>query len=178
MLEINLAEKELFNEATSEVYTVKGKHLVLEHSLVSVSKWESLWEKPFLAKGEKTRAETISYIKFMTITQNVDPNIYVLFEDELIEAVSKYIAKPMSATTIKEHNVTNNSIITSEIIFYWMIQMNIPFECQKWNLNRLLMLIRVCDIKSRKTKNMTRAEIFARNKELNAERRRLLNSTG
>jgi len=178
MLEINLTEKELFNEVTSEIYTVKGTRLVLEHSLVSLSKWEAVWEKPFLSKGAKSRAETMSYIRFMTITQNVDPNIYVLFEDELVDAVAKYIARPMTATIIKEPNVTNNNIITSEIIFYWMIQLNIPFECQKWNLNRLLTLIRVCDIKSRKTKQMSKAEILARNNELNKERRRLLNSSG
>lgn len=179
MLFINLEDKEFFNEETSVITTIKGINLVLEHSLISLSKWEAIWEKPFLTKDEKTRDETISYIKLMTITQNVDPNIYEIFEDELRTAVIRYIEKPMTATRINERNrVANSSVITSEIIYYWMIQLNIPFECQKWNLNRLLMLIRVCDIKSRASKKMSKSEILARNRSLNAERRKLFNTTG
>lgn len=179
MLTLHLPEKEFFNEQTSEIFTMKAKTLVLEHSLVSLSKWEQRWQKPFLAKGDKTRDETLSYIKCMTITQKVDPNIFTMYEEELREAVMEYIEKPMTATIINENDSKiNNDIITSEIIYFWMIQFNIPFECQKWNLNRLLTLIRVCSLKLQKGKRMSRSEIVKRNRDLNSQRRKKLGTKG
>lgn len=143
---------EQFNEETNEfVYTtvLKEQTLQLEHSLVSLSKWESKWCKAFLSKQDKTLEETIDYIKCMTLTQNVNPKIYDYLTSDNISQVNKYIDAPMTATTISEDKSgkKNKEIVTAEIIYYWMITLNIPFECQKWHLNRLLTLIEVCNIK-------------------------------
>lgn len=180
MLKITIPPTEMFNEETQEFFYIKGQELILEHSLVSLSKWESEWKKPFLSKEEKTRAETIHYIECMTITQNVDPNIYKSINSTIMDQVNKYIEHPMTATTFAKpkNKPPNREIITAEIIYYWMILFNIPFECQKWHLNRLLTLINVCNLKSNSDKKMTRAELLARNRALNAARRNQLGTTG
>lgn len=135
--------------------------------------------KPFLSKEPKTAAETIDYIKCMTITQNVDPKVYNSLTNKNIEDINKYIDEPMTATTFSEvTNTKSREIITSELIYYWMFSLNIPMECQKWHLNRLLTLIRVCNIKNQPPKKMSRREIMNRNAALNAARRKKLNSTG
>ena len=146
--------------------------LTLEHSLVSLSKWESKWKTPFLSKSEMTREETIDYIKCMTITQNVDPNVYNGIDDSIIRQVNEYIKDPMTATWFsKEENKKNQSvIITAERIYYWMIALQIPPEYQKWHLNRLITLIRVCEIENRPKKKMSRTETLAQYKALNAKR--------
>jgi len=180
MLELVIPDKELFNDETQEFFTLKGRTIVLEHSLVSVSKWESKWNKPFLTTKDKSYAEIIDYVKCMTITQNVDPDIYKFLAKETMDAISEYIALPMTATTFtqKEKGQFNREIITSEIIYYWMITFNIPVEFQKWHLNRLLTLINVCNIKNQPTKKMTRQELLARNRALNAQRRASMGTKG
>lgn len=135
--------------------------------------------KPFLSKEPKTAAETIDYIKCMTITQNINPDVYKGLTSKNIDDINKYIDKPMTATTFSEENKSRSrEIITSELIYYWMFSMNIPMECQKWHLNRLLTLIRVCNIKNQPPKKMSRREIMNRNAALNAARRKKLNSRG
>lgn len=180
MLEITIPEVEQWDEVNQEFITSKEQVLRLEHSLVSLSKWESKWNKPFLDKKEKTREETIDYIKCMTLTQNVDPNTYNLLTKENIIEINKYISSPMTATTFHEdpNKKGSREIITSEIIYYWMISLNIPFECQKWHLNRLLTLIKVCSIKQQPPKKMSKRDIMSRNAALNAARRKQLNSKG
>ena len=180
MLTIKISGKEQWNEQTEEFVSGKDQILTLEHSLVSLSKWEAKWNKPFLSKKEKTYEETIDYIRCMTLTQNVDPNIYYCLSPENMKAVNEYISMPMTATTFYEdkHSKPNRDIITSELIYYWMISLNVPFECQKWHLNRLLTLIRVCSIKSQPAKKMSKREILSRNAALNAERKKQLNTTG
>ena len=180
MLEITIPEVEQWDEVNQEFITSKEQVLRLEHSLVSLSKWESKWNKPFLDKKEKTREETIDYIKCMTLTQNVDPNTYNLLTKENIIEINKYISSPMTATTFHEYPNKKGSreIITSEIIYYWMISLNIPFECQKWHLNRLLTLIKVCSIKQQPPKKMSKRDVMSRNAALNAARRKQLNSKG
>lgn len=178
MLNIVVPDQEFFDEETQEFFTLKGQTLQLEHSLVSLSKWESKWNKPFLSKTEKTLKETIDYIKCMTITQNVKPYIYDMLTNENILDINKYIDSPMTATTFNVHNTPSREIVTSEIIYYWMISLNIPLECQKWHLNRLLTLIRVCNLKNAPSKKMSKKEIMSRNAALNAARRKKLNTKG
>ena len=156
----------------------KEQKLQLEHSLVSISKWESKWHKPFLTRNEKTEEETIDYIKCMTLTQNVGDDVYYHLTNDNMRSISEYIDNPMSAMVIRDNKTGGRDIITSEIIYYWMIVNNIPFECQKWHLNRLLTLIRVCAKNNQPKKKMSRQEILSRNAELNAARRKALNTKG
>ena len=180
MLQIVIPQMECFNEKTSEFVTLKAETLQLEHSLVSLSKWESKWHKSFLTKEEKTYEETLDYIKCMTITQNVKPEVYQRLTQKNISDINDYIANPMTATTFSENRNGKGSRerITSELIYYWMIALNIPFECQKWHLNRLLTLIRVCEIKNQPPKKMSKAELVSRNAALNAARRKQLGTRG
>lgn len=179
MLKITIPAAEMFDERTQEFVTVKEQTIQLEHSLVSLSKWESKWRKPFLSKTEKTTEETIDYIKCMTITQNVKPEVYNCLTSAIISQINDYIGSPMTATTFsKENGRPGREIITSELIYYWMIALNIPSEYQKWHLNRLLTLIRVCNIKNQPQKKMGRRELASRNSALNAARRKQLNTRG
>ena len=181
MLRITIPAKEVWDER-QEVFVVveKEQTLQLEHSLVSLSKWESKWNKPFLSKLEKTDEETIDYIKCMTITQNVDPKLYDRLTSRNIKDVKTYIEAPMTATTFMNEKVSGGvrEIVTAELIYYWMIALNIPFECQKWHLNRLLTLIRVCNIKNQPPKKRSKREIMSRNMALNEARKKKLNSRG
>lgn len=179
MLKITIPGREMFNEKTQEFFNTKEYTLQLEHSLVSVSKWESKWNKPFLDKKPKSIEETIDYIRCMTITQNISPDVYNNLTQENIDAVNKYIDAPMTATTFSNNKgKINNEIITSELIYYWMTALNVPMEAQKWHLNRLLTLIRVCNVKSQPGKKMSKRDIMQRNASLNAARRAKLNSKG
>ena len=179
MLIINIPEGEMFNDATQEFITLKATTLQLEHSLVSVSKWESKWNIPFLSKKEKTIEQTIDYIKCMTITQNVPDFTYRRLTNNEINKINDYIGASMTATTFSNFdNRPNREVVTSELIYYWMISLNIPMECQKWHLNRLLTLIRVCNVKNTPPKKMSQKEIMSRNAALNAARRKKLNSKG
>lgn len=180
MLEITIPATELFDESKQEFITVKEQTLRLEHSLVSLAKWESKWNKPFLSKIAKTTEETIDYIKCMTLTQNVDPMVYSFIDNSTMMKINKYIDSPMTATTFVEDKKgrSNREQITAELIYYWMIALNIPFECQKWHLNRLLTLVRVCNIKNQPPKKMSKNEIMSQNRALNAARRKQLNTKG
>lgn len=168
-------------DEVNEVFVpAEVKTLSLEHSLVSLSKWESKWNKPFLGKDEKTFEETLDYIKCMTLTKNVDPSVYEHLTSENVRQINEYIGAKMTATTFSQEpgGKKNSEIITSELIYYWMIALQIPFECQKWHLNRLLTLIRVCNIKNQPPKKMSRREIMSRNAALNAARRKQFNTNG
>lgn len=180
MLKITVPASERYNELTDEFITVKEQNLQLEHSLVSLSKWESKWCKPFLKNEDKTAEEHLDYIRCMTLTQNVDPNVYYNLSKANYEEINNYIDAPMTATWFSDRDSKGGSreIITAEIIYYWMINFNIPFECQKWHLNRLLTLIRVCSIKNSPPKQMSRSEMFSRNRALNEARKKAMNSRG
>ena len=180
MLRITIPDVELWDEEKEEFVFRKGQTLQLEHSLVSLAKWESKWCKSFLSKKDKTYEETLDYIKCMTLTQNVDPDVYKNLTPSNIEQVNKYIEPPTTATFFSEDktNGASREIVTAELIYYWMIALNIPFECQKWHLNRLLTLIKVCNIKNSPPKKRSRKEIMNRNAALNASRRKQLNSNG
>jgi hypothetical protein len=179
MLKITIPSIEQYDEVKGEFLTSREHVLNLEHSLVSISKWESKWGKPFLSKEEKTTPETIDYIRCMTISQNVNDDTYNFISNDNITQVREYIDAKMTATTFSNQKQTNNrETITAEIIYYWMIALNIPFECQKWHLNRLLALITVCNLKNTPAKKMSKREIANRNSALNATRRQALNSGG
>jgi len=181
MLKLTFKPIEKYDELTNTFQYSDECVITLEHSLVSLSKWESKWHKPFLTKDEKTLEEIIDYIKCMTITKNVDEDVYSRLTNEHLQAVRDYIENPMTATTfsnLQEGRKINREIITSEIIYYWMTFFNIPFECEKWHLNRLLTLINVCNIKNSPPKKMGKKEIYQRNKALNMARRRALNTGG
>ena len=178
MLQITIPGIEMWDEVSSCFVTYEPCTLELEHSLVSLSKWESKWKVPFLT-SDMTTEQTLDYIKFMTMTEGVSPDVYTRLTQQNIEQVRDYIADPMTATTFKkEQGKRNNEVITAELIYYWMIALNIPFECQKWHLNRLLTLIRVCNIKNTPPKKMSKRSLMQRNAALNAARRKQLNTTG
>ena len=147
MLQIKVPSHELFDESTETFFNTKEYVLNLEHSLLSISKWESLWHKPFLSideKDKRTPKEMLSYIKCMTLNKNIPDYVYLsLTEDDLLK-IDGYINDPMTATTVKKTGA-NRDIITSEVIYYWMVAYRIPFECEKWHINRLMMLIKVCN---------------------------------
>lgn len=180
MLQITIPATEEWDELKNEFVYTKEQTLQLEHSLISLSKWESKWCKSFLSRQEKTYEETIDYIRCMTLTQNVKPEIYYRLTEENLRKINEYIESPMTATTFSDHQNrgTAGERVTSELIYYWMIALNIPPEYQKWHLNRLLTLIRVCNIKNQPPKKMSRKEIMNRNAALNAARRRQLNTRG
>ena len=180
MITITIPEREYWDECKEEFVYSKAHTLQLEHSLVSLSKWESKYCKPFLSKEDRTYGETVEYIKCMTVTQNVKDEVYANLTSENIAEIKEYIESPMTATCIRDINARNGSRepVTAELIYYWMIALNIPFECQKWHLNRLLTLIRVCSIKNQPPKKRSAREIMSRNAALNAARRKKYNTRG
>ena len=184
MLEIVIPETEFFDDVKQEFYTVSAQTIQLEHSLISISKWESKWRKPFLANtGDRTVEESVDYIKCMTLSRSVFPETYLALTQENVDAVADYINQSQTATWFNDapgvkKSSTSSQVVTSELIYYWMIALNIPFECQKWHLNRLLTLIRVCNIKNSPPKKMSRRDLHARNRALNDARRQSLNTTG
>lgn len=169
-----------WDEKKNEFIEPKVQVLQLEHSLVSISKWESKWCKPFISKKDMTLEETIDYVKCMTLTQNVNPEVYTHLNSEHIDRVRDYIGAPMTATVISDDRNTKGKgeTVTAELIYYWMIALQIPFECQKWHLNRLLTLIKVCNIKNQPPKKRSKRDIMSRNTALNAARRKQLNTRG
>ena len=180
MLQITVPAFEGWDESKQEFVNYKAQTLQLEHSLIAVSKWESKWHKPFLVKEQKTKEETLDYIKCMTITQNVDPEVYNRLTQDNIDEINAYIDNPMTATTFsdEQNGKPSREIITSELIDYWMIANNIPVEFRKWHLNRLITLIKICSIKNAPPKKQSKQDILRRNAALNAERRKRLNSKG
>lgn len=179
MLEINVQENEFFNSKTNEFVTIKPFTVKLEHSLISISKWESIWEVPYIGIKGKTKGITgadqqISYIECMIIGRVPDQAPMLLFQQHS-RIIRKYIDKPHSATTIRRRGPQrgNREVITSEIIYYWMTKYNVPFECEKWHLNRLLKLLEVCAIKETPAKKnrVSRNEAINEIYRLNAQRR-------
>lgn len=181
MLDIDVITRpEYYDEEKEEFIPAKITRIRLEHSLVSISKWESKWCKSFLNSPDKTNEEILDYVKCMTLTQNVKPEVYDCLSQDNVMQIQEYINAPMTATTFSDtkNGKKNHEIVTSELIYYSMIALQIPVEFQKWHLNRLLTLIRVCDIKNNPPKKMSRRETLSRNAALNAARRKQLNTKG
>lgn len=180
MLIINVPSSEYYDPVSEEFVNYPAQILKLEHSLVAISKWESKWLKPFLATGEKTSDEIYYYISCMLVEDSEvgDRTIRALSQNNL-DIITEYIKAPMTATTITQTNSKGSKeIVTSELIYYWMISFNIPFECQHWHLNRLLMLISICNVKNTPPKKMKSGEILAKNRDLNAARKKALKTSG
>lgn len=183
MLQIDIPESEFFDDSKQEFIYQKKQTLFLEHSLISISKWESKWKKPFLETKQRTREESNDYIRCMTLNTNVDPNTYAGFTRDIYEKVNAYINDTMTATWFNNNNQNNKpggkgQVVTSELIYYWMIAFEIPFECQKWHLNRLLTLIRICEIKNTPSKKMSKGATRASNRALNESRKKRLGTKG
>lgn len=180
MLQINIPAQEYYDERNEMFINVPAVTLKLEHSLVAISKWESKWNKAFLGKREKTREETLDYIRCMTLNEYVDPIVYSELTNADLYKVKEYLEAKMTASCLPERDKgESGDTVTSELIYYWMVALQIPFECQYWHLNRLLTLIQICNMKNNPDKRkMSREELFARNRALNAERRAKYHSRG
>lgn len=182
MLEIVIPAAEYYDEEQNLFIETKHQKLQLEHSLVSLARWEAQWKKPFMSSEQKTIDETIDYIRCMTITQNVDPMVYKSIPKRTRDQITEYINAPMTATkfTDSQDKTQSNEVVTAELIYFWMIASGIPFECQKWHLNRLLTLIRVCNIKNNPPdkRRMGRQELMNRNHLLNEQRKAQLKTRG
>lgn len=180
MLVLTVEEKEFYDEAFGKFVYSPRTTLELEHSLRSLSKWESKWHTAFLGKSEKTLSQILDYVRCMTIKpSSVDDLVYSALTEENFQTINSYINDKMSATTFNADNQRpSNEIYTSELIYYWMIAFSIPFECQNWHLNRLLTLIRICSIKAQPPKKMSKNEVMTRQRALNAQRRAATGSLG
>lgn len=184
MLEVVIPDQEYFDESTEQFVTVKGAKLSLEHSLISISKWEMKWHKPFLGDDPATEEQIRDYIRCMTINSNVDPEIYKHIPADEIERIEAYIRDPMTATWFSSSGRKgpirrNRDVITNELVYSWMIEYQIPFDpCEKWHFERLMTLIRVRQERSKEPKKMSKRELAARNSALNAQRRAKLKSKG
>ena len=182
---IHIEGREFFNDQTQEFIKVPAMDLVLEHSLISISKWEAKWHKPFLDdKNKKTQEELLDYFSYMCIKPaEVDPSIFMFLTNKQLNDLMEYIKNPMTATTFtirdKKHNKEK---ITNELIYYWMAASQIPFDpCEKWHINRLLTLIQIAGIKNdpkASKKKMKRKEIIDENDRLNEMRKKQLNTKG
>ena len=178
MLKIAIPETEYWDSVNERFINLKPQVLSMEHSLISISKWESKWHKPFNSDDKKTYEESLDYLRCMTLTPNVNPLIYRAIPDEAIARIDAYIHDPMTATTIKDTgNRKSREVVTSELVYYWMITLGIPMECQKWHFNRLLTLIRVCEAKNN-PKKMGRREALEQQRALNRARRAKYNTKG
>jgi hypothetical protein len=179
VLTITVVLAEHFNQETNQ-FSNESFQLELEHSLSSLSKWESEFEKPFLGPDQKTPEEVLAYYKFMTLTLNVPPEVFDKLSEDNIAEINAYVDRKMTATWFREvpNGPKTREIITNELVYYWMGQFGIPWEAQYWHLNRLFTLIRVHNEKQAKPKKMSKQDILARNRQLNEQRRAQLNTTG
>lgn len=180
MLSIDVIGGEMYDDDRNEFLEVEPVTLRLEHSLVSISKWESKWRKPFLDRKKKTSEEFRDYVRCMTLNQNIDPYVYQVLSSGNLKAIDDYIGSELTATTITNPagKSPSREIVTSEVIYYWMVAYNIPWEAQKWHLSRLITLISICSIKNAPPKKMSKQAVMSRNARLNAARRKRLNSKG
>lgn len=180
MLKIVVDGIESFNDKDNSFEKADDDVIYLEHSLVSISKWESIYQKPFLSPEEKTLEEILNYLKQMIIDPNINPDALDRCSSQNLITIQEYIDSSQSATTfgLMPKHRGPGEIITSELIYYWIVSFNIPFECQYWHLNRLFSLIRICNIKNSKQKKMSRSEIAQRNREINEQRKVKLGTSG
>lgn len=174
MLQLTIPGEESFDESTGQFVTINDTIIELEHSLLSLSKWEAIFEKPFLDQKQKTPEEILEYIKFMVTTPGVSPEVFNRLTSENVEAVMAYVQAPASATKAKPRTDPNKKpeILTSELMYYFMFSLGIPKECEQWHLNRLFALITIFSIKNSDQKpRKATAEDLARRRQLNEERK-------
>lgn len=179
-LTVTIPGIDLYDQAANKFIITKDKTITIEHSLLSIAKWESKWHKPYLSREAKTQEELLDYIRCMTITQNVDPKVYYAIDTTTLKRIIQYIEDPNTATTIKRiDNRPSHRIITNEIIYYWMTALNIPFDpCEKWHFNHLMTLIEVCNIEQQPKKKMPKSEAARQRASLNAARKAKLGTRG
>ena len=179
MLTIHVVGGELYDEDRNEFINGFEGDLELEHSLVALSKWESKWHVPYLGNEKLTPDQVLDYVKCMTLNE-IDPVAYSHLTLENIQAIKEYIENKMTATTFveTEGSSPDRGVVTSELVYYWMVALQIPFECQHWHLHRLLTLIRVCNVKNQPDKKMSTAATLRQNQALNAARRAKYHSRG
>ena len=177
---IRIPDRELYDRSARRFVTVKGRKLEFEHSLLSISKWESIWHKPYLSKDRKTEEETVSYLQCMCLDRDADPKLFRFMDEASVKKIVNYIEDPMTATTFSDKKQPpSREIITNELVYYWMSELGIPFDpCQKWHFNRLMTLIRVASIKKQPPKKMSAKESAARRSALNAQRRAKYHTKG
>lgn len=180
MLTIKVDYSDGFDDETGTFVEIGGTTIDLEHSLISLSKWESIWEKPFLAPGDKTDEEVLSYLECMALDPKFPRGVFSRITNETAEEINAYIDKKMSATWFNEPKNAPRSreVVTSELVYYWMIAFQIPITCETWHLNRLLTLIKVCNLKNAPQKKLSRSEIAERNRTLNEQRRAQMKTQG
>lgn len=180
MLKIIIESEELYDEETNTFQMTQSFEFELEHSLLSLSKWEAHYQKPFLSSGKLSAEEIIQYVKYMILTPNVTEKMIDTSSNKIFSEVNDYINSSQSATTFGEMPQKRGpgEVITSELIYYWMVAFNIPFECETWHLNRLFSLIRICNIKNSKPTKTSRHDIAMRNRELNEKRKAELGTKG
>jgi len=181
MLDVYVPKRELFNNDTQEFIEIQGTKFTIEHSLISLQKWESKWKTSFINKKDLSSEEFADYVRCMTVGKELPMEIYQNLGSANVAKIKKYIDDPMTATTFRSAQQSmrhKNEIITAELIYYWMIEAGVPFECEKWHLNRLLALIRVCNVKGSSGKKMSKREIMRENAALNAARRKASGSKG
>lgn len=177
--EITIPAREFYDPVKNEFVETKEQTLTIKHSLVSLSKWEARWHKPFLNNEDKTWEESIDYVRCMTLTQKVNPLVYDAITPEIFAEINAYIDDPMTARKFRDQNQGGGrELITSELIYYWMITLGIPMECQKWHLNRLLALIRLCSIKNTPSKKGNTMDYLRQRSALNTSRRKAMHSRG
>lgn len=186
MYELKVKGGELYNNLTKEFIYVKPHTLIIEHSLISLHAWEAIWHIPFLGDQKLNYEQIVSYIKCMTLNHDVDPNIYLFITDENIKEVNAYIDNPMTATwfgdglgTSKKKKKRAGRIVTAELLYYYMLSLNIPFECRKWHLNQLITLIKVCNEENETpNKKVSKRDFIKRRDEINEMRKKQLHTTG
>ncbi len=184
MLQIKIPANEFYDEQTNLFISTKETTLCLEHSLISISKWEQKFHKPFIktvtTQGGITDEQWRYYVQCMTITQNVDPLVYSAIDSETTKKILDYIEDPMTATTFNDRGKKPGKaqVVTSELIYFWMINFGIPFECEKWHLNRLLTLIKTCDVKNGPRKKKSKSETLQEYAAINKARRAAMHSKG
>jgi len=180
MLIVSIPELEGFDEETGTFVSMPGGKLHLEHNLIALSKWESITHKHLIGNENLTAEEMLLYVKCMITDEEYNPELLNRLPASEVERISAYMADSMTATTISGSGNESGSgeYTSSELIYYWMIACQIPFECENWHLNRLLTLIRVCNEKNQPDKKMSQSEIMQRNRDLNRARRAKLGSKG
>ena len=187
MVEIYIPKSQIIDEETGVVYTAeKDWKLALEHSLISVQKWEAKWHVAFLNKGTRTFEQTIDYLRCMTLTPNVPDEVYYCIPHTELKRVLEYVDDPMTATRINDGFDSGNSygkkmgkdVITAEVIYNWMISLNIPTEYRKWHLNQLLTLIRVINAKNQPKKKRRMRDVLEEYKSINEANKRRFGTKG
>lgn len=179
MLKLVVPEREYFNESTQEFIQLKKQDLYLEHSLISLSNWESKWRIPFLGENKKTLEQTTDYFRCMSLSKDIDPIVFMTLPSDIVNQIKEYVEDPMTATWFTDNGEPpSREVLTSEVIYYMMIKLGIPMECQKWHFNRLMTLIKVCAIKESPEKKMGKQQILEKNRELNEARRSKFKTKG